>query len=483
MKKIIKRVVAALLAAALVMALCGCGAQMADVTVEKDGSGTITAFVGSTREALEEFAAYSGEEAGALDLDGWDQLQYGGHTYYGRRMEKAFATPQDLSMEFVSSSQSDDGVLGFEGREALDFGDIQLERLSDGNMLLLLTIAEAGRTQDTEVDPDLQAIMEKHKDSMAQVLSFRFPGEVQQSGGCFNGIEVDGEKLTLDYVKMASNNCQTYSFRITIPKTDTPPVEVTAIFSDVPVDAWYADAVAFMHQNGLVTGYGGGRFGPGDNVTIAQFAQILARAQALETGAGESGWWAEKALASCLDNGWLTDRGPVNRENYDTTIRRQEAIAAMQRASQRPPMEGNNYTLADIPDYENICEKYRADLVAAYNSGITAGVDSEGTMLPLNTLTRAEACQLFYALRWGAPAETKALAILDDGVFMKVGSRVALTLALPDGVTDSMVVWASNAPGVATVSRGVVTAVSEGVAAISAAVGTETVSCLVSVEK
>ena len=104
-------------------------------------------------------------------------------------------------------------------------------------------------------------------------------------------------------------------------------------------------------------------------------------------------------------------------------------------------------------------------------------------MLPLNTLTRAEACQLFYALRWGAPAETKALAILDDGVFMKVGSRVALTLALPDGVTDSMVVWASNAPGVATVSRGVVTAVSEGVAAISAAVGTETVSCLVSVEK
>ena len=117
------------------------------------------------------------------------------------------------------------------------------------------------------------------------------------------------------------------------------------------------------------------------------------------------------------------------------------------------------------------------------NSGITAGVDSEGTMLPLNTLTRAEACQLFYALRWGAPAETKALAILDDGVFMKVGSRVALTLALPDGVTDSMVVWASNAPGVATVSRGVVTAVSEGVAAISAAVGTETVSCLVSVEK
>lgn len=325
--------------------------------------------------------------------------------------------------------------------------------------------------------------MEKYEDTLVRVLTFNFPGVVQQSGGCFNGIEVDGNKLTLDYVKMASNRCQTYSFRITVPTRGEPPIKTSYIFDDVPSDAWYAEAVAFMNQNGLVSGYGGGKFGPEDNVTIAQFAQILARAQGLETGAGETGWWAEKALARCLDKGWLTNRGPVARENYDTTIRRQEAISAMQRASQRPPVEGNSYTLEDIPDHENICEKYRKDVVAAYNSGITAGVDSQGTMLPLNTLTRAEACQLFYVLRWGAPAEEKAMAIMDDGAFMKVGSRMALTLVLPDGVTDSMVVWASNTPSVATVSRGVVTAVSEGVATISASVGTETVSCMVVVEK
>lgn len=478
-----KQLVAAVLAATLLLALCGCGAQVANVSVKEDGSGSITAFVGSTKEALEELAAYAGDEAEPLDLNSLEEFQHGGNTYYGHKLERAFSSPSELNMEFMSSGQSEDGVLSFENREELDFGDIQLEKLSDGNMLLLVTITEDTGSEAEEVDPELKAIMEKYEDTLVRVLTFNFPGVVQQSGGCFNGIEVDGNKLTLDYVKMASNRCQTYSFRITVPTRGEPPIKTSYIFDDVPSDAWYAEAVAFMNQNGLVSGYGGGKFGPEDNVTIAQFAQILARAQGLETGAGETGWWAEKALARCLDKGWLTNRGPVARENYDTTIRRQEAISAMQRASQRPPVEGNSYTLEDIPDHENICEKYRKDVVAAYNSGITAGVDSQGTMLPLNTLTRAEACQLFYVLRWGAPAEEKAMAIMDDGAFMKVGSRMALTLVLPDGVTDSMVVWASNTPSVATVSRGVVTAVSEGVATISASVGTETVSCMVVVEK
>lgn len=478
-----KRLAAALLAAALLVGLCGCGTQVAHVNVEKDGAGTITAFVGSTKEALEELAAYSGEKPAELNLESLEQFQYAGHTYYGRRLERNFTSPADLKLEFTTSSQNEDESLPFEGREALDFGDIQLEKLSDGNMLLLVTITADMSAEDEGMDPEVKAIMERYEDTFAKVLSFQFPGEVQQSGGCFNGIEVDGRDLTLDYIKMAQNSCQAYSFRITIPTTGAPPIEETRTFNDVPSDAWYADAVAFMSQNGLVSGYGGGKFGPNDNVTIAQFAQILARAQALETGAGENNWWAEKALGNCLEKGWLTDRGPVNRENYDTTIRRQEAIAAMQRASQRTAIEGNNYTLEDIPDHENICEKYRKDVVAAYNSGITAGVDSKGTMLPLNTLTRAEACQLFYVLRWGSPQGVKSLAIMDDGAFMKVGSRMALTLVLPDGVTDSMVVWASNAPSVATVSRGLVTAVSEGVATISASVGMETVSCVVVVEK
>ena len=46
-------------------------------------------------------------------------------------------------------------------------------------------------------------------------------------------------------------------------------------FSDVKADAWYCSAVAWASANGIVSGYGGGLFGPNDNVTREQLAMIL----------------------------------------------------------------------------------------------------------------------------------------------------------------------------------------------------------------
>ena len=46
-------------------------------------------------------------------------------------------------------------------------------------------------------------------------------------------------------------------------------------FSDVAAGAWYADAVAWAEKNGIVSGYSDGAFGPGDPVTRAQTAVLL----------------------------------------------------------------------------------------------------------------------------------------------------------------------------------------------------------------
>lgn len=46
-------------------------------------------------------------------------------------------------------------------------------------------------------------------------------------------------------------------------------------FSDVSEGAWYYDAVRYASQNSLMGGYGNGLFGPHDNLSRAQFAQIL----------------------------------------------------------------------------------------------------------------------------------------------------------------------------------------------------------------
>lgn len=35
-------------------------------------------------------------------------------------------------------------------------------------------------------------------------------------------------------------------------------------FADVPAGQWYSNAVAWASANGVVSGYGNGKFGPGD---------------------------------------------------------------------------------------------------------------------------------------------------------------------------------------------------------------------------
>lgn len=46
-------------------------------------------------------------------------------------------------------------------------------------------------------------------------------------------------------------------------------------FSDVAANQYYTDAVAWAAENNIVTGYGNGKFGPGDTVTREQMAVIL----------------------------------------------------------------------------------------------------------------------------------------------------------------------------------------------------------------
>lgn len=50
-----------------------------------------------------------------------------------------------------------------------------------------------------------------------------------------------------------------------------------ASFTDVASGAYYANAVAWASANGIVTGYGNGKFGPNDSITREQFAAILYR--------------------------------------------------------------------------------------------------------------------------------------------------------------------------------------------------------------
>ena len=56
-----------------------------------------------------------------------------------------------------------------------------------------------------------------------------------------------------------------------------PSVTSNGVFSDVLAGAWYANAVNWAAEHGIVTGYGNGAFGPDDNITREQLAVMLWR--------------------------------------------------------------------------------------------------------------------------------------------------------------------------------------------------------------
>lgn len=56
-----------------------------------------------------------------------------------------------------------------------------------------------------------------------------------------------------------------------------PEASSAPLFQDVPADAWYAAGVSWAGQSGVVSGYGSGSFGPDDPVTRQQLAVILWR--------------------------------------------------------------------------------------------------------------------------------------------------------------------------------------------------------------
>jgi len=74
-------------------------------------------------------------------------------------------------------------------------------------------------------------------------------------------------------------------------QTAVPSIAYANPFDDVDDGMWYADAVKWAYHNDIVSGYGGGKFGPNDNITREQMATILfnyAKFAGIDVSVGEN---------------------------------------------------------------------------------------------------------------------------------------------------------------------------------------------------
>ena len=105
----------------------------------------------------------------------------------------------------------------------------------------------------------------------------------------------------------------------------SPAVDGGSAFTDVSGGDWFASGVAWASANGIVTGYGDGRFGPNDPITRGQMAATLYRYAGFAgqstagradlsgyTDAGQVSPYAAEAM------GWAVDRGLITGVSADT---------------------------------------------------------------------------------------------------------------------------------------------------------------------
>ena len=97
-----------------------------------------------------------------------------------------------------------------------------------------------------------------------------------------------------------------------------PHQPLSADFSDVGSETWYAEGVAWAAANGIVVGCGSGRFGPGDSITREQLAVMLWRYTGKPEAANQTpnfadadqaSSWAVDALLWAAEAGILNGKG------------------------------------------------------------------------------------------------------------------------------------------------------------------------------
>ena len=123
---------------------------------------------------------------------------------------------------------------------------------------------------------------------------------------------------------------------------EQPVVTESAAFTDVAADAWYADAVNWAAGEGIVSGYGNGKFGPDDLITREQMANMLyyyaqykgydvsagGELSSFTDGASTSGWAAE-AVQWAVGSGLLSGKGGGVLDPQGTATRAEVASILM----------------------------------------------------------------------------------------------------------------------------------------------------------
>lgn len=185
-------------------------------------------------------------------------------------------------------------------------------------------------------------------------------------------------------VKLANKGNGKYTFtmpgsQITI-KATFKAAESSALdnFTDVNSNAWYADAVEFVIEEGLMTGTSDTTFAPDTSMSRAMIWTVLAAYNGANTSGGNP-WYAPSQQ-------WAMINGVSDGSAPNGSITREQLAVMLWRAAGSPSTSKNLTGYADA----NAVSDWAVEALAwAVDNGIISGM-SGSSLAPQNTATRAQ---------------------------------------------------------------------------------------------
>ena len=174
---------------------------------------------------------------------------------------------------------------------------------------------------------------------------------------------------------------------------EEPTTDVSDIFVDIAPDAWYKDAVQYAYDNGLMTGVSATEFAPEQTTTRAMIVSILARLEGVTTAqaAGfadvdDNDWYATAV-------NWAANVGVVNgyEDNTfqpNTAITREQLAAILMNYAAYKGEDVSNR--ADLTSYTDQPSTWAEEAMQwAVAEGLISGVTNT-ELQPQSSATRAQ---------------------------------------------------------------------------------------------
>lgn len=168
-------------------------------------------------------------------------------------------------------------------------------------------------------------------------------------------------------------------------------------YTDVPDGRWYADAVSYCREKGLMSGTGGKRFTPGGTMTRSMLAGVLYRAAGQPEVSPEnpftdvrSGQWYTKSVLWAYEAGVAEGYGN-GLFGVEDQVTREQVISTLWRYAGEPESQPGQ----DFADDGDISEYAAAAVDWAREKGIIQG-RSGNRFSPKSSMTRAEVAVVLY---------------------------------------------------------------------------------------